>query len=493
MTGGVEDNAGVVVANLGSVPRQLAHMKLAIVPPTSDINQPDHLIINPVWDSSVDNLPFALRDQFQQAVFAAIHFFESFNDPILVNIDFGYLVNPYDHSAMPANAAADTHPVWDSNEFTYNDIQSIANAQPGMLPGLPSADPTGGGHLRLTAAQDKSLGLIDSQSSEIDGYIGLGDNVTFPNNPNTYTMNFGNAPFATIGPTQYNAVGSLEHEISEVLGRISFAGHVNDLIKNYTLMDMFRYGPNGLDIDYNSGVDDHYLGTTLPINNPKLPEDNILSNGPTSDYADWAGSVRGDSFGDSDNGMFCLVSATDLQVMGMAGYKPPVPNSDLTISNVSSTLTAGDSGGNPFANAIITDRDIAFGTPFEDTVEVALSDYGGSGMLSGTGVSQDRGADGFYSISGTSLADLQANVRNAVFYPAPNVTTFMALQLHQNNGNRGIGPVVYPIEVLSTATKKFDIILPPIPVGPHTAAASVGARTVSSGLNHPSMSFLRDT
>lgn len=103
--------------------------------------------------------------------------------------------------------------------------------------GLPSTDPTRGGQFFVSSAEAKALGQVSGTCTGIDGFIGLssGYNFDYPSSS------------VPVGSTQYDAVGALEHELSEVMGRVGSVGseygnHV------YDPLDMFRYSSPGLRI-----------------------------------------------------------------------------------------------------------------------------------------------------------------------------------------------------------------------------------------------------
>jgi hypothetical protein len=175
----------------------------------------------------------------------------------------------------------------------------------------------------------------------VDGYIGLNSNPTFtggqPAKWNFSTNNVG-------APRTYNAVAVLVHEITEVMGRVSGLGQLDNQdggIGEYSILDLFRYttnsagqvvptltpGPGNFSFD----------GRTLltAYNDPTVP--------PPGDAADWASSVQNDDFGIGGNANF--LGAIDIKEMDVIGY-------DLAIQNVSTALEiySLDSGVGPAGN-----------------------------------------------------------------------------------------------------------------------------------------------
>lgn len=393
---------------------------------------PNHLIINPIWDSSVTNLPPTLEQRFVQAVEAAIDFFETFTDPMTVTIDFGYGINPSPFTNPPRQAVADSAAANNiavyAGPFTYDQVKSLVESEPapaGNEIALPATDPTAGGQFYLTTAQEKLLGLIPATqtTSEPDGWVAINSSMNF---------DWDLSPFTTVVPNQIYAVGLFEHEISEVLGRSAYGGThlIANMTNAFTLMDLFRTMPSGSpDPRYTSGTDDYTIGDVgrLPLNNPNLPADGVLSNGPASDMADWANPVKGDSFGTGWPGMPLFVSASDLGVMAALGYHPPTQSGSVgpAITGAGGSLTVGVLGVHPFANIVVSDNS----STVADSAEIALSNYGADGTLTGAGVVNE--GNGFYVVSGTSPSDLTAKLRAVLFRgrAGSSATTEILLQV----------------------------------------------------------------
>jgi hypothetical protein len=85
----------------------------------------------------------------------------------------------------------------------------------------------------VTAAQAKALGL--SSGSSLDGYVG------FSSAANTFAYNNSNG----VPAGQYDFMGTVAHEISEVLGRETMDGQSFAGTVAYTPMDLFHYSAAG--------------------------------------------------------------------------------------------------------------------------------------------------------------------------------------------------------------------------------------------------------
>jgi hypothetical protein len=299
-------------------------------------------VINATYDSSVTSLQTSnvtLYDQYTAAVQTAVSFFEShISSNITVNIVFGYGDVPStDGSAgtalLPGSIGTSSSSY---DTFTYAQLYSAVSAvdgasgasavQKAALASLPATDQTGGATFSVNYAEELALGLAGATTSTggaaaatsatIDGAIGIGADASL-------NWAWGQTPASTNGN---DPVGTLEHEISEVLGRTA-NGNQNGA--GYTLMDMFRYSSaDGKDTDatgaaagsrqlaYNTTVPTYfsYDGKTVTLLY-ETPAD-VAQN---SDLVDWAPSVGADSFGDG-SGVPSPVSTADLQEINVLGY-----------------------------------------------------------------------------------------------------------------------------------------------------------------------------
>lgn len=162
---------------------------------------------------------------------------------------------------------------------------------------------------------------------------------------------------------KHDAIGALEHEISE-----GMFGRFGDLASDgqYSLFDLFRYtssgvrgltpGPGFFSID----------GTHL------LTQYNNPNNG--GDAADWLPSIVGDSFGSSYSGVISAVNPVDLKTLDVAGWnRAPATTTDFTGDAFSDLLfrdatsgtftewasTAGRFTANAYVNSVNTAWNLA--------------------------------------------------------------------------------------------------------------------------------------
>ena len=277
--------------------------------------------INIIYDPSAANAPAG----FQQAVQAAVQFFESaISSGITVNIVFGWGVvdgQPIDSGALGTSLTTllDT-PVGKFsflNEAISPGAVTAADTLPNQL--LQSTSLNSGAQF-VPLAEARALGFSNEftiPAGAIDGYVGLDSTSAFTFDPNNRAVS-----------GKYDAVGVLEHEISEVLGRITGLGQpFPDGTKPYMPLDFFRYSapgvpsltPGDASISFDGGQHLSY-----PFNNS--------ANG--GDAGDWSQAVSGDSFeAFGAPGVEQSVSTVDLRVLEVLGYQMATPLDVVAYSN----------------------------------------------------------------------------------------------------------------------------------------------------------------
>ena len=281
------------------------------------------LTINVTYDSSVGSAPAG----FKTAVTAAVDFLEhAFSNPVTINIALGY----GEVNGSPLGAGDLGESEFNANYYTYSQVKSAlaanATSQDDLtaVGALPSSDPTNGGKYFVTNGEQKLLGLKPGNALGLDGSIGLSSAVQFSYDPNNRAV-----------AGDYDAVGTLEHEMTEIMGRVgslgsSFGSNV------YTPLDLFRYSSPGVR-DLTPGPGNFSVdGQTM------LTAYNDPTNG--GDAADWDPSLPGDSFGDGYTGTVGAVSPTDLREMNVIGAnRAPATALDFNGDAVSDILAQGGS------------------------------------------------------------------------------------------------------------------------------------------------------
>jgi hypothetical protein len=199
-----------------------------------------------------------------------------------------------------------------------------------------SSDPTSGDGFFVTLAQAKALDLWPANDPHSDGTIYLDSNFTY----------FYNGMPAAGDANSYDAVGALEHEISEEMGRLGGLGLNPPQSNFWAPMDLFRYvqTSNGVQPGYIDG--NKALAAMFSIDGVNLltqfnnPYPDFTKNG---DVADWNGVVQlpggsTDSFGSGQPGAVGLVTATDLRVMDILGWTLTL-NQAPRLNNVAASVT----------------------------------------------------------------------------------------------------------------------------------------------------------
>jgi VCBS repeat-containing protein len=283
--------------------------------------------INVIYDQNVSSLPAG----FLAAVNYVVNYFDSlFTNPVTVNIDLGY----GEIAGQPLGGGALGESETYLGSFAYS---TVTNALKGNEPSasqkaayatLPAGSPLSGGTDWLATAQEKALGLLSATNSALDGYVGISS--TYP---------FSYSPTATPASNQYYLVGTLEHEFSEVLGRISLLGDGIGGTTSYDIMDLFRFSAPGA----------RQLGTGGPayfsIDNGSTNLDSWNTN-PGGDLGDWAGSAGADAnLAFSGSGQLDGFTATDVTLMNVLGWDATPASAIAVVATASEALQ----GGSPVA------------------------------------------------------------------------------------------------------------------------------------------------
>jgi hypothetical protein len=250
------------------------------------------------YDPSVARAPAG----FLSGLAAAASYLDSLiTNPIVVTVNVGW--GEIAGRAMPTGDVASALPSslgWLPYSTVTSELAAAADAS--SVANLPVVDPYPGADLSVPAAEEKAWGLIPADGTEIDGSIGFSSVRAFSFDPANRAV-----------PNEIDFIGAAEHELTHVLGRYSSPGL-------YTPLDLFRYTGPGV----------HPLSIEQP--NYLSIDDGATSLDPfdvSSDPADWASSVQGDSFGGyARAGIEEQVTPTDIAVMDVLGFDvaPAAPN-----------------------------------------------------------------------------------------------------------------------------------------------------------------------
>ena len=284
------------------------------------------------YDSSVANAPAG----FKQAVQAAIDYYDQLiRNPITVTIMFSY--GELDGSQLGSGTLGEssTNGYVESYSTLVSQLTAAATSQADKqsIAGLPANDPTNGASFWVSDTEAKIFGQGSNPNftDPEDGFVALASKYSFTYDPTNRSV-----------AGEYDAIGVLEHEISEAIGRIGYLGtqtfqNGGNTYTLYSPLDLFRFDSSG-NRDLTPGPG--YFGVAPHQNT-------LLYNDPTNggDADDWDSSVYGDSYGDGFKGQAGVVSPTDVLEMGVLGFNvaPPI-NDDFNGDNVSDILIQSNSG-----------------------------------------------------------------------------------------------------------------------------------------------------
>ena len=275
------------------------------------------LNINVLYDSSITTLANAaiVQEAFGRA---AGEISALFSNPVQVNLRVSW--GRVGGQTLPGSAlGASSTTLY--GYFSYAQLKSWLTATASSdqdraaLASLPATAPAGQSRYVITSAQARAMGLIAKADSNTDGSIGFGlsaRNYTFDDS------------HGVTGGT-YDFVAVAQHEISEVLGRIS--GLTNSRPAYATALDLFRFASTGIRTWTYSGAGyfstDNGATDLVNFNHSTAGGDrgDWFSTGLTTDAAD-AFAYPG------VNASFSAIDRTALDVIGWGstgqGVLPPV-------------------------------------------------------------------------------------------------------------------------------------------------------------------------
>ena len=324
------------------------------------------MILNANFDQPISSLPTG----FVSAVNYVVNYFDSlFTNNATITIDVGW--GEVGGSILPSNALGAS---MGANYVTtsYSSVRNALIAQNASGSStLPTTSPFSG-TVYIPSAEAKALGVMANNSS-LDGYIGFSNAVSWD-----YTT-------ATPTASQYYLIGTIEHEITEIMGRISL---IDNAPSFYSVMDLFRYSaPNVRDLAAGGSGSTAYFS----INNGVTNLGTWNNNPNNGDLGDWYGSPypsagRNDAVNDySSPGVINAFSSSDITLMQALGWTTSTAQAAPTIASFSP-----DSGkvGDGITNATVL---ILTGTaPANSAVHV----YDGATLL-GTATANSSGAWSF--------------------------------------------------------------------------------------------------
>jgi autotransporter passenger strand-loop-strand repeat protein len=347
--------------------------------------------INVTYDSSVASAPAA----FTTAITYVVNLFDSlFANPVSVNIDVGYGEIGGQSLSSGVLGASETYrdPLGYSQAANAVKANGASAAQQAAYATLPTQSPLSGGTLWLATAQEKALGLL-SASANIDGYVGFSS--AYP---------FSYSATATPAQNQYYFVGVVEHEFSEIMGRVSFLGDTINGTTSYSIMDLFRYSAPGVrDLTAKPPVaNTAYFSTDS--GNTNLGNWNTK---PSGDLGDWAASAGKDAYlAFSPGGQINSVTPIDLALMNVLGWNAPV--SAVTVTNGESVyVSSGETSDGLIVLSGASLKVLSGGTAVDATLSGGTMQVDAGGTSIATVLS--NGGQEFVNSGGTTTGTTVSN------------------------------------------------------------------------------------
>lgn len=317
------------------------------------------------------------------AFFSDVNYVVSLFDSIFttnatVNIEIGYGSFAYDNSTVSGLGESVENNIVAAN---YGQVaqQLVSAGAPGANT-LPGASPIAG-TLLMSSAQEKTLGLIGA-SGGLDGWVGIASNATLNAQNGGASWSF--SPTGVPGANQYYIVGAIEHEISEVMGRVSYLSNGRE----YGVMDLYRFAGPG--VRQTGTGDAAYFSTNGGVTNLGSWNDSRIAAGDIGDWASHAGpsgvfvSAGADAFNDFSNpGVINGLSATDITLMKALGWSAPTASLPALAVTDTTTNQAIAATASPYAGPVmgLQQQYLYSGT---DNVNISVSNsnwflHGGSG------------------------------------------------------------------------------------------------------------------
>jgi hypothetical protein len=286
---------------------------------------------NITFDASVLSAPA----EFKTDVLSVASYYASqFTDPVTVNLNVGF--GEVGGSALPSNAlgASSTNLVSTSYKTLVNALKADAtsSADHSAVASLPTRDPTGFGFYWASTAEAKALGLYSGTGA--DGSIGFSSTAG--------TFDYNAADGVTAG--QYDFVGAVAHEFSEVMGRLTLdGGRIGFWPHSFLPLDLFHFSASH--VRTFSGTQPGYFSVDGGVTN--LENFNTNSAG---DYGDWSSAKGVDAFNAfATSGTPLPISSADVTALDAIGWNVGSTTAGATTSGgvTSVQLTAAQSLSSP--------------------------------------------------------------------------------------------------------------------------------------------------
>jgi len=239
---------------------------------------------------------------YKAAVNAAIAYFTTtFNPehPVYLNIKFDW--GPLGPGAVAQSSTAVNACPFANVVAALPQVDKDIPADKGLE--LPDSNPFGGS-MNATNSQEAAMGLFSPDGSthtSSDATVTLNSNLAYSFDPSQ-----------GVKPSQFDAVGVLEHEVSEVMGRQCGGSSPGSLFPEP--FALFRYDASGT-IDTTNGINDYFA-----LNDKGSFIHSHMGEPNGNDLADW-NSLTDDCVGFAGQGRVQTFSAADVRVMEALGWR----------------------------------------------------------------------------------------------------------------------------------------------------------------------------
>lgn len=282
------------------------------------------LTITPVFDRSITSLSNAAT--VEGAVNQAIGVFDkdfTSNANIKINFSWGTVDGQKVASGNVSESISYLY-----TGFSYanvvGDLKAAAAANPtdsvlaSAVAHLPAKDPTGLNTFEITEADAQALGLTPPSGMGVDGYVGFNSSDVFSFNPSATPSG------------QYDFEALAEHEIAEVMGRLS--GLSSSKPTYATPYDLFRY--SAPETSSFSDFASAYFSVNGGVTN--LASFNAAGSG---DRGDWFTSATSTDAFDStaSKGVNMGLSSADLTALNALGWDTPANPGGWVTADIAAT------------------------------------------------------------------------------------------------------------------------------------------------------------
>ncbi len=260
------------------------------------------MVINITYDASVTNLGYSTLAP--PAVAVAVQWLQNqYTNPITINIDLAFSssvgLGQSDFSLLSYNYSQLTNALR-SRRVSAADFSSVAS--------LPANDPIGAGtNWYVPRAEAKALGLsgVGANDAVNDGTVTFASTVNYTFDPNNRAV-----------AGKYDFIGVVEHEITEVMGRVYI---LNNGLDGYSPYDLFRFTNSGAR-SFNLTANNAYFS----VDNGTTVQKYFYTNANFGDVQDWMSSTPPDSFDAFvTSGKQLVISMADILSLDVLGYNIP--------------------------------------------------------------------------------------------------------------------------------------------------------------------------